>query len=452
MNVPPESNGQGSPRAISSSATTSLSSRRRNYCAIDFGTSNSAIAIAVATAQQPAGSALIALEGEQLTMPSAVFYDSEDGNRLYGRAAIKAYVDGHPGRLMRSLKSILGSALIEETTQLGDGIALRYIDVVAGFLKQLKDRAEQAQQDTLEQVVLGRPVYFVDDDSIADRRAEQALEDAARSIGFKQVSFQFEPIAAALNYQQRLTSLKTVLVADIGGGTSDFTVMRLGAPNSRRAPHQVLASHGVHIAGTDFDQRVELEAIMPSLGFRSKTPEGREVPNRIYYDLATWHLINSVYAPRRVAQLRAMKHFYADQRFHKRLLKSIEQRLGHQLVARAEQAKIDLSFATQVALDLSAVETGLLLDYSQQQLADHLAGPLALIVAAAQETVRRAGIDDTDIDTLYFTGGSTGLQLLSEVLTRAFGNAEAVHGDRFASVASGLGIEAERRYGPAPAT
>jgi hypothetical chaperone protein len=377
-----------------------------------------------------------------------VFYDSEDATRHYGRAAIKAYVDAHPGRLMRSLKSILGSALIEETTQLGDGIALRYIDVVAGFLKQLKERAEHAHGDRLEQVVLGRPVYFVDDDSIADQRAEKALADAARSVGFKEVSFQFEPVAAALNYQQQLTSIKTVLVADIGGGTSDFTVMRLGGPNSQHEPHQVLASHGVHIAGTDFDQRVELDAIMPSLGFRSKTPEGREVPNRIYYDLATWHLINGVYAPRRAAELRAMKHFYADQRFHQRLLKSIEQRLGHQLVARAEQAKIDLSSTAQLTLDLSEVEAGLLLQYSQQQLADALAGPLAAIVAAARETVRRAGIDDAQIDILYFTGGSTGLQLLSEALTGAFGNAKAAQGERFSSVASGLGIEAERRYGP----
>ena len=420
----------------------------RNYCAIDFGTSNSAIAIPVARADGLAGTALIALEGEQLTMPSAVFYDSEDATRHYGRAAIKAYVDAQPGRLMRSLKSILGSALIEETTQLGDGIAVRYIDVVAGFLKQLKERAEHAHGGSLDQVVLGRPVYFVDDDSAADQRAEQALGDAARSIGFKDVLFQFEPVAAALNYQQQLSSIKTVLVADIGGGTSDFTVMRLGAPDSQHQPHQVLASHGVHVAGTDFDQRVELDAIMPSLGFRSKTPEGREVPNRIYYDLATWHLINSVYAPRRAAELRAMKHFYADQRFHQRLLKSVEQRLGHQLVARAEEAKIELSVRTALTLDLTEVDAGLLVQYSQQQLADALAGPLASIVAAAQETVRRAGIDDGQIDTLYFTGGSTGLKLLSLALKSAFANAETAHGDRFASVASGLGLEAERRYGP----
>jgi hypothetical chaperone protein len=193
---------------------------------------------------------------------------------------------------------------------------------------------------------------------------------------------------------------------------------------------------------------VELDAIMPSLGFRSKTPEGREVPNRIYYDLATWHLINGVYAPRRAAELRGMKHFYADQRYLQRLLKSVERRLGHQLVACAEQAKIDLSQERHVTLDLSAVEASLLVQYSQPELADALAQPLAAIVAAARETVRRAGIDDRQIDTLYFTGGSTGLNLLSLALSSAFANAKAAHGDRFASVASGLGIEAERRYGP----
>ena len=419
-----------------------------DYCAIDFGTSNSAVVIPDACGAAPR---LALLEGEQATMPTAVFYDSEDGSRRYGRAAVAAYVDGHEGRLMRSLKSILGSTLVDETTQLGDGLALRYIDVIAGFLKQLKQAAERQAGGPLTRVVLGRPVYFVDDDPVADARAEAALRGAAIAIGFGDVSFQFEPIAAALDYERRLSTERLVLVADIGGGTSDFTVIRLGGA-ARRArgdnrANDVLASHGVHVAGTDFDQRIDLDAILPTLGFGGRTPEGREVPSRVYFDLATWHLINGVYAPRRVAELKAMRWFYGDEAQYRRLMRVVDARLGHRLIARAESAKIALSDAAAIDLSLDEIEADLAVRLDRDQLEDSLGRSLDAIVAAARETVRRAGVRDEAIGALYFTGGSTGLTLLAERLRATWPAAEAVFGDRYASVASGLGLEADARYG-----
>jgi len=238
-----------------------------------------------------------------------------------------------------------------------------------------------------------------------------------------------------------------VLVADIGGGTSDFTVIRLGGSPRVDRTGDVLANHGVHVAGTDFDQRIELEAIMPLLGFRGRTPEGREVPNRVYHDLATWHLINGTYTPRRVAELTAMFWFYSEPRHHERLMHVVRQRLGHRLMGLAEQAKIDLSGIERCAIDLDDVEPGLATSFDRAGLATALARPLDDIVAAARETVRRAQVTDDAIHALYFTGGSTGLDALSSRLVAAFPRAEAVFGDRYASVASGLGIEAAARYG-----
>ncbi len=416
-------------------------SSRGPCCGIDFGTSNSAVAVV----ERDGTMRLVELEANQPTMPTAVFYDSDDGSRRYGRAAVAAYVEGHEGRLMRSLKSILGSSLATETTQLGDGIAVRYIDVVAGFLKQLKATAERAVGASIDRVVLGRPVYFVDDDAAADRRAEEALAGAARSIGFVDVSFQFEPIAAALDYERTIDRERLVLVADIGGGTSDFSVIRVGgAPRADRS-RDVLANHGVHVAGTDFDQRVELDTIMPLLGFGGRTPEGREVPNRVYHDLATWHLINGVYAPRRVAELQAMRWFYERPEHHRRLMRVVRQRLGHRLVARAEAAKIALSDLDAFEIELDDVEPALAATVDRAGLAASLAGPLERVVAAARETVRRAGVADDAIAALYFTGGSTGLRVLSARLCDAFPMAEPVSGDRFSSVARGLGLEALRR-------
>lgn len=415
-----------------------------SYCAIDFGTSNSAIAV-------PQAGALVLAELEPgfSTMPTAVFYSADTAARHYGRAAVAAYVDGVDGRLMRSLKSILGSDLMDETTEIAPGRSVRYLDVVIGYLRRMRDVAQRQFGVTLPRAVVGRPVYFVDDDPLRDARAQETLEQAALAAGFDEIEFEFEPIAAARDFESRAPHETLVLVADIGGGTSDFSVVRVG-PQRRAAADRradILANHGVHVAGTDFDRAVNLAAILPLAGYRSKTPEGREVPSSIYFDLATWHLINTTYAPARVVELRRMRPMYADGRMHARLLGILRHRLGHQLAARAEQAKIDVAEHGSARIDLGAVETRLsvALDATRQQAA--LAANLERIVAAARETVRRARLTDERVQALYFTGGSTGLQSLVARIAAQFPHAEAVHGNRFTSVVSGLALAAQRHFG-----
>jgi len=157
-----------------------------------------------------------------------------DGAVLIGRKAIEAYVDGAPGRLMRSLKSVLGTSLIDETTRLGRE-RTSFRDVIAYYLGAVKRRAEQATGLELRDVVHGRPVHFVDNAPDADRKAEQTLQQIAREIGFDDVTFQFEPIAAALEYERQITSEEVALIADIGGGTSDFSIVRLGPERHTKA-------------------------------------------------------------------------------------------------------------------------------------------------------------------------------------------------------------------------
>ena len=274
------------------------------WCAIDFGTSNSAVAV-----PGPAGPGLVPLEpahGERgRTMPTSVFYLGEGPDlvnlpRLFGRAAVQAYVDGTEGRLMRSMKSVLGSALMEQHTDVGAGRSVAFGDVIAGYLMHLKRAAQAHAGGEIDRVVLGRPVYFVDDDPERDAAAQAGLEAAARAVGFREVRFQYEPIAAAFHYEEQATREETVIVADIGGGTSDFSVVRVGPERRMRADRRgdILASHGVHVAGTDFDRHLELARILPALGFGAFGPArpGRtplEVPSRIYFDLATWHRINT---------------------------------------------------------------------------------------------------------------------------------------------------------------
>ncbi|MCW5664821.1 MAG: Hsp70 family protein [Piscinibacter sp.] len=427
------------------------------YCAIDFGTSNSAVAVPDAAA----GMRLVELEPGYTTMPTAVFYfvdgPEHDGPpRAFGRAAVAAYVDGLDGRLMRSMKSILGSSLVEQTTDVGGGRGVRYLDIVAGYLRHLKRRAEAASGAPVERVVLGRPVYFVDDEPARDAQAQAALERAARAVGFRDVHFQYEPIAAAFDYERGVEREQRVLVADIGGGTSDFSLVRVGPARMARLERKddILANHGVHVAGTDFDRRIELAAILPAFGYGAFGPSvagapAREVPSAVYFDLATWHLINTVYSPQRVAELRGMRGFYADTRQHDRLMTVLTERLGHELAARAEAAKIAVAEGGSTRIDLSHVERDLAVGLDEAQALDALEADVARIVGAAQETARQAGLAPGDIDALYFTGGSTGLRVLAQRIAAAFPGAQVVRGDRFASVATGLGVFAQRWYGRA---
>ena len=373
-----------------------------SYCAIDFGTSNSALALL-----RDERIVLAELEAGFPTMPTAVFYNAGDDGRHYGRAAIAAYVDGNDGRLMRSLKSILGSALMDETTDIAPGRSVRYLDVVIGYLRRMRTVAERQFATTLRHAVLGRPVYFVDDDPVRDARAQETLTNAARAAGFETLAFEFEPIAAARDYESRVQRETLVLVADIGGGTSDFSVVRVG-PKRRHAVDRrpdILANHGVHIAGTDFDRAINLAAILPVAGFRSRTPEGREVPSSIYFDLATWHLINTTYGHARAIEIRRMRPMYADGRMHARLLGILRHRLGHQLAARAEQAKIDVAEHGSARVDLGAVEARLAVGFDAARQHDALGGSFERIVAAARETVRRAQVAEAAVQAVYFTGG-----------------------------------------------
>ncbi len=430
------------------------------FVAIDFGTSNSAVALPAG----PQGVRLVALEPGQPTMPTAVFYRADtppqqlEAERLYGRAAVAAYVEGVDGRLMRSMKSILGSSLIDQSTDIGGGRHVRYREVVTGYLRRLKALAEAEAGQALHRVVLGRPVFFVDDDPARDAQAATALATAAREVGFSEVHFQFEPIAAALDHESHIDREQLVLVADIGGGTSDFSLVRVGPERARRGRERaerrddILASHGVHLAGTDFDRHVELAAILPLLGYRALRPARpgeapREVPSGVYFDLATWHLINTVYAPARVAELRGMKSWYADAAQHARLMSTVTERLGHALAAAAEQAKIDVALHGAAQIDLGVLERGLAAQLQEDRAAAAIEADLERIVQAAAETARQAGVAPEAVDVLYFTGGSTGLRPLVDRIAAGFPAAERVRGDRFASVAQGLGLHARAVFG-----
>jgi len=403
---------------------------------IDFGTSNSAMAWAA-----PGGTArLIPLEGQATAMPTAVFYNHEDLSTHFGRDAVGLYLEGTEGRLMRSLKSLLGSPLLLETTVVNNR-QVSFQDIIATFLATLRDRATLALGAAPLRVVMGRPVHFVDDDAERDALAQRSLLQAAQSVGFTDVSFQLEPIAAALDYERRLDRESTVLVVDLGGGTSDFTVVRLGPDriNKTNRADDVLATTGVHIGGTDFDHKLSLEQVMPLLGYRHIGPEGREVPSRVFFDLSTWHLIHWLYQPRALAQAQALWTNYADIRLHQRLMRVLQERHGHRIAHEVEQAKIRCSQTdADAAMDFSDIEAGLAAPMTVAAMQEHLHALLASTVACARECVRKAGVSDPSLAAIYLTGGSSALRPFQRALQAEFAGVPLVEGDLFGGVASGL--------------
>ena len=412
-------------------------------CGIDFGTSNSTVGWL-----RPGVETLIALEDDKITLPSVVFFNIEERRPVYGRLALHEYLEGYEGRLMRSLKSLLGSKLIKHDTSVL-GTAMPFKDLLGLFIAQLKKRAEATAGREFEEVVLGRPVFFVDDDPLADQEAENTLTDVARAIGFKEVSFQYEPIAAAFDYESTIQREELVLIVDIGGGTSDFSLVRL-SPERRGMDHRqddILATGGVHVGGTDFDKQLSLQGVMPLFGYGSRMKSGAYMPTSHHMNLATWHTINSVYAQKTQIALNSMRYDIVDTGGIDRLFKLIEQRAGHWLAMEIEETKIELTHAQSRHVPLDRVEPGLSVELSRALFEASIDNQLERIRNSVTDLLSSAGVGVEQVDTVFFTGGSSGIPALRQSVAAMLPNAHHVEGNIFGSIGSGLAIEAKKRYG-----
>ncbi|MBP2303475.1 Hsp70 family protein [Azospirillum picis] len=413
-------------------------------CGLDFGTSNTTLGV-----RGGDGFRLLALDGMRNTLPTAVFFDFESDRTTIGQAAIDAYVSGVEGRLMRSIKSMLGTDLIDADTALRKG-RISFRAVIGTFLNLVKARAEQALGGELGDVVVGRPVHFVDGDPAGDAAAEQALGEIARAAGFRNVSFQFEPIAAALDYEQQVAGEELALIADIGGGTSDFSVVRIG-PARRAKPDRaedILANDGIRVGGTDFDRDLSLATVMPELGFGSAMKRaGLLAPKSIYLDLATWSKINFLYTAKAMAELERLQRDSAEPEKIERLIGVVEHRQGHALAMAVERGKIALSDHEAAELALDWGDGALSLPVDRPTL-NRATGTLAARIGTRiRDCLAEAGVTADRIDAVFLTGGSTLLpQVRAAILAEAPG-ARVVEGNIFGSVGLGLTVEAQRRYG-----
>ena len=391
---------------------------------------------------------LVPLEGDHVTMPSAVFFNVEEGHTVFGRTGMQEYLTGYEGRLMRSLKSILGSQLIEESTQIGLK-KINFRQIIGLFVEHIKTRAEEQLGFDLENVVMGRPVRFVDEDDRADQRAEDELRNIATAQGFKNIVFEYEPLAAARDYESTINKEELVLVFDIGGGTSDFSVVRL-SPHKRSGEDRrkdILANAGVHIGGTNFDQKLSLQTVMYDLGFESGLEGDLIMPNTPYINLSTWHLINAMYTQKSLSHIKSMLPHSQSPELLERFLHVLETQRGHELVGEVEEAKIALSSSDKVTRDLSHIEKSWIKTFTGADLKKAINKDIDKIVDTARQTVEKgAGLQTGNIDAIFMTGGSTGLPGFEQKIAAMFPQARIQYGDKFSSVAKGLGLAAEEYY------
>lgn len=419
-----------------------------NACGVDFGTSNSTVGWAGPRKPGADGSVLLALEDGKATLPSVVFFNADDNEVSYGRAALAGYLAGYDGRLMRSLKSLLGTSLIDGQTEVG-GRALPFRMLLAHFIGEVKRRAEREAGREFTSAVFGRPVFFIDDSRDADRLAEDTLGDIARAVGFKDVSFQYEPIAAAFDYESQIRSEELVLIADIGGGTSDFSLVRLSPERARKAERRddILATGGVHIGGTDFDKYLSLSSVMPLLGYQTLMNNDSAIPSSYYFNLATWHTINLAYTKKTWTQLADVARDAREPHKLARLQRLIDERAGHWLAMKVEEGKIALSDANAVELSLDRLSP------PEQVVLQRGAFEAAIghLVTSIDQTVLKlladAGVKADAVDTVFFTGGSSGVRMLRDRIGALLPNARKVEGDLFGSIGAGLALDAVRKYG-----
>lgn len=412
-------------------------------CGIDFGTSNSSVGICDA-----AGPHLLPIQSGATSVPTALFFSFDDNSTNFGHEALERYFAHETGRYLRAIKSVLGTELFNETTP-AKRRRYSFGEIIAAFLRFLRTAAGKNLGAPPTSVVLGRPAFFVDDDPAADAAAQRQLEAAARAAGFERIAFQFEPIAAALDYEQSVRAEEIALVADIGGGSSDFSVVRVSPERARSSDRRqdILGFTGVHIGGTDFDRQLAIARVMPALGLRSRLRrKGLDAPSWYFFDLATWHRIGFLYESKALIEVRGVLRESAEPEKIERLLRILEQRKGHELLAGVESAKIELSGADLARLDFADAVAGLSLDITRAELESAIADSLQRIRSRIADVLRMAGLTPDLVSAVFLTGGATRMPSVRNSIAAAVPTARLIAGDAFGSVATGLALDAAKRF------
>ena len=345
------------------------------------------------------------------------------------------YVDElQPGRLMQYLKTALRKEKYE-----GTQIFERYYsvgDLAKTYLSLLKQRAESVLGEKIDSVTLGRPVKFSDDPE-QDHKAQETLRQAAYESGFKEVYFEFEPIAAALDYEQSITKPQNVVIFDFGGGTLDIAVMRLGDPDNRK----VYASGGVDIAGSDFDGAIIEKRMLSHFGF-GRVRDYPEIVEMIHA-IPDWMALPYLGTPINKNILEKAIHAGTAPIQLKALQALIYNDLAFTFYNRVEAGKIALSNSGTTIISLEDKNIALWELYTRYQFESDIYHYLVDVEKVLLDTIAKSGLEPQEIDAVVKTGGSSNIPLFTEMLVRIFGEEKVKQSSSFTSVVAGLAIKAK---------
>lgn len=367
---------------------------------------------------------------------------SHGGNVIFGAAAEHCHVhEAHNGFYIKSPKSFLGADISTAQKQV-------FTSIVEKMLAHIKQEAESIKQITLEQIVIGRPVNFhglLGRDGNAQALA--IIDSAARKVGYREVEFLMEPVAAAYDYERQLSEDKLVLILDLGGGTTDCSMIQIGPSFVHQQDRQqgILSHTGQRIGGIDLDNKLAFMHLMPHFGKNVVLNNGLPVPNHLFKQAVN---VNDVSAqqdfnsPRIGKELSRYLTMTGDPRLQ-RLLTLREGKLGLRVSRSAEQAKILLSEQQQIELALEYIEADFAVSLSRQQLSEAIADELSKFSTLMHEAIKQAGATP---DALYVTGGTAMSPVIQHWIRSVFPELEIVIGDHFGSVTAGLCTHAQRLF------
>lgn len=388
-------------------------------------------------------------ENQQLLRRAIAFNRQEDiqvdaGSLLFGLQALAHYMeDPQEVYFVKSPKSFLGASGLKPQQ-----IAL-FEDLVCAMMFHIKRQAEEALSADIQQAVIGRPINFqgIGGDE-ANRQAQGILQRAALRAGFRDIAFQFEPVAAGLDFESTLSEEKVVLVVDIGGGTSDCSLLLMGPQWRGRAERQqsLLGHGGCRVGGNDLDIMLAFKQLTPLFGMGGQTEKGIALPALPYWNAVATNDVpaqSDFYSAANGRLLRDLIRDAAEPEKVGRLLKIYQQRLSYRLVRAAEESKIALSQRQRHATLLDFIEQGLQQEIEQSQLAEAIAQPLQRI---REQIASALATSQSRPDVIYLTGGSARLPLLRSLLQQQLPGIPLAGGDDFGSVTAGLSRWAQTLY------
>jgi hypothetical chaperone protein len=423
---------------------------------IDFGTTNSSIAKLdeqgrVRLVQFPAAGGLVAAYRSLLYLEQTKSRGRSQLHSWSGPEGIERYLAAEPkGRLIQSLKSYLSSRTLTGTEVFGRRQLLE--DLVARILADLRQHAEAYFGCPIRAATVGRPVHFVGAGSTADDEFALArLRDAFSRAGFAHVDFEFEPVAAAYHYASTLSHEELVLIGDFGGGTSDFSLLRL-RPNAAQQELQtkLLATSGVGLAGDAFDARLVRHLVSPHLGADTLEKSGDKtlvaVPSWIYRRLEHWHHLSFLRTRAVSEMLRAARVRAFQPEKIAALSELIEADLGYQLHQAVQSTKIALSSQDHAEFRFHHHGIHLQASVTRAQFESWIAADLASIEQAVEQVMAASGIRDSAVNRVFLTGGTSLVPAVRRIFERRYGADCVRAGDEFTSVASGLALRARASH------